>query len=59
MRDWRHNNNVVSILDLAALMMYIANLYFHAIYVFYVGDMGGFWMMLTLQLACVCRRSIT
>ena len=57
MRDWRHNNNVHYFGSCGAYDVHLANLYFHAIYVVYVGDMGGFGM-LTLQLACICRHHI-
>ena len=52
MRDWRHNNNVHYFGSCGAYDVHLANLYFHAIYVFYVGDMGGFGMLTKLQLAC-------
>ena len=55
MRDWRHNNNVHYFGSCGAYDVHLANLYFHAIYVVYVGDMGGFGMMLnvTVSLRCV------
>ena len=59
MRDWRHNNNVHYFGSCGAYDVHLANLYFHAIYVVYVGDMGGFGMMLNVTVSLsMCRRTI-
>ena len=59
MRDWRHNNNVHYFGSCGAYDVHLANLYFHAIYVVYVGDMGGNGMMFDVTVSLrKCLRTI-